>query len=287
MPIDQGDDAVYAYAGRLLYLDLLGSMHLDRTHASKGMISSVMTPPFIAAVILLVTAVVLDGPVGRWMDVKRDKLPLPLRAPLNTLREDALRPYRVRTRHILEPVVVEALGTDMYLSWSLEDTSVPQGDPLRRADLLVTYDTGGNNLVPHTPDVCRLGAGYQPAQPHENVKIPVPALGHGSGSIPLRVCTFVKTDVFARGKVSVVYTFHCNGKFVATRSGVRVLINDLTNTYAYFSKVEVSFPGATRDQCVEGSKKLLDRVLPVLLEHHWPDFEAAEKQARAGAGVEP
>jgi hypothetical protein len=62
-----------------------------------------------------------------------------------------------------------------------------------------------------------------------------------------------------------------------------VLLNDLTNTYAYFSKVEVSFPRATREQCVAGARKLYNRLLPVLLEAHWPDFEASEREARQGA----
>jgi hypothetical protein len=177
-------------------------------------------------------------------------------------------------------VVVDALGTDQYINWVLEDTSVPTADPLRVAYLFVTYDTGGVNLVPHTPDECRLGAGYQPAQPHENVEVNVPHLAPDLASIAVRLCTFVKTAVFNREEVSVVYTFHCDGRFVATRSGVRLLINDLTNRYAYFSKVEVSFPRATREQSLQGAVKLLDRLLPVLVRDHFPDYAAAESAAR-------
>ena len=83
-----------------------------------------------------------------------------------------------------------------------------------------------------------------------------------------------------RTKETVLYTFHCNGRFVATRTGVRILINDLWNTYAYFSKIEVSFPKATRTLSIEGAKKFFDRVLPLLLRDHWPDFTAEEKKAR-------
>ena len=36
----------------------------------------------------------------------------------------------------------------------------------------------------------------------------------------------------------------------------------IENKYAYFSKVEVSFPGATRAQTVEGAKKAFGVVLP-------------------------
>jgi hypothetical protein len=239
-----------------------------------------VTPPFVVAVVMLGIAAVLAGPVGRWMKIKHAKLPLPLVSPLSALDEEALAPYRVLERHILDPTIVEALGTDMYINWTLEDTSVGSNDPLRYASLLVTYDTGGRNLVPHRPDVCYLGMGYEPAQPHENIEIDLRSLAPEATKVPVRVCTFVQTALRDRAKASVVYTFRCNGRFVATRTGVRVLLNDLTSTYAFFSKVEVSFPMATRAQCVEGAGKLFDRVLPLLLGHHWPDFEGAEEQFR-------
>jgi hypothetical protein len=104
--------------------------------------------------------------------------------------------------------------------------------------------------------------------------------GGEGGGIPVRVCTFVKTAVFGGDQATVVYTFHCNGRFVSTRTDVRVRLNDLTNTYAYFSKIEVSFPGATREQSLQGAKKLFDRLLPVLTGNHFPDFDGAERAAR-------
>ena len=259
-------------------------MNLQAKPTPAGLVRRVVTPPFIVAVAMLGAAAVLAGPVADWMQIKREKHPLPLRAQLSALNEDAIAPYRVLKRRVLEPIVVEALGTDMYLSWMLEDTSVPRNHPLRYADLFVPYDTGGHNLVPHTPDVCRLGAGYERAQPHENIEFDLDALKPKWGAVPARVCTFAKTGVFDRDTVSVVYTFHCNGKFVATRSGVRVMLNALPNTYAYFSKIEVSFPRATRAQCVEGAAKLLNRALPALLADHLPDFELAERQARRRVG---
>lgn len=246
----------------------------------KGFISGVVTPPFLLAVVLLGVAVVLAGPVSDWMDIKREKLALPLRLPLDALDEASIAPYRVVVRDVLEPAIIEALGTDQYLSWYLVDTSVAENDPLRHAALIVTYDSGGTNLVPHTPDVCRLGAGYQPAQRHENTSVELDGLDAERRAVPVRLCTFAKTDVFQREKVSVVYTFFCNGRFVATRSGVRVLINDLSAAHSFFSKVEVSFPGATRSQCLDGARKLLNRVLPVLVSNHWPDFQSAEEEIR-------
>ena len=175
--------------------------------------------------------------------------------------------------------MVDSLGTDQYVYWLLEDTSVAPLDPLRRAVLFVTYYTGGRDLVPHTPDVCQLASGYQPAQPHEDVQVEVGGPPQASWEIPLRVCTFMKTDIHSRAKHTVIYTFSSNGQFTATRTGVRLLMSDLANTYAYFSKVEVSFPRATREQSIAGARKLLERALPLLMKDHWPDFDAAEAAA--------
>ena len=144
---------------------------------------------------------------------------------------------------------------------------------------MVTYYSGGANLVPHIPDVCLLASGYERAQPHENTEIDVASLHPLSTTVPVRVGTFIKTAIFQRTRHSVVYTFFCNGRFVCTRTAVRLLINDPTKTYAFFSKVEVSFEGATRTQSVEGARKLLERALPVLLRDHCPDFDAAERAA--------
>jgi hypothetical protein len=151
-------------------------MSLNDRSAKESLMGRVVTAPFVTALVILIAGVVLVGPVGHWMKIKHAKRPLPLRAPLSGLDEEALAPYRVTERHTLDPAIVEALGTQQYISWTLEDTTVPATDPLRYALLLVTYDTGGRNLVPHRPDVCYLGAGYEPAQPHENTLVTVPSL---------------------------------------------------------------------------------------------------------------
>ncbi|MFQ5415144.1 MAG: hypothetical protein ACE5E6_11870 [Phycisphaerae bacterium] len=261
--------------------------------AADRRVGRLVTPPFAVAVVVLGAAAVVSGPVASRLGLRQPKAPLPLRRPLDALDADRLGPYRLVPtrgrdgrviddgRRVLDGLVVEQLGTDAYLSWSLEDTSVPRGNPLRYATLFVTYYTGPHHLVPHTPDACYLGQGYQPAQPHETMAVDVTMHG-GSSSIrlPIRVCTFEKSGVFNWERPSVVYTFHCNGRFVATREGVRLRVTGLGNRYAYFSKVEVSFPRATRAQTIDGARKLLGFVLPVLVERHWPDFDAAERAAR-------
>ena len=239
-----------------------------------------LTPSFVVAVSLLGVAAALAGPFAAYMGIKQNKKALPLKKPLSALSTEAIAPYRVVRRHVLPPAVVEALGTKRYLSWDLLDMSVSPNDPLREAHLFVTYYSGGNNLVPHTPDACFRGSGYQAAQAHETLEIQLAGVDSNLSTIPLRVCTFVRSGVFNHETVSVVYTFHCNGRLVATRTGVRLLVNKLWNTYAYFSKVEVSFPRGTRAQNIAGAQKLLGHLLPVLERDHWPEFEEAERLVR-------
>ncbi len=247
---------------------------------STNRLVGLLTPSFLVAVSLLGAAAVLAGPIASWLRIKQNKEALPLKEPLRALSTEDIAPYQVVDRQVLDPAVVESLGTKRYLSWDLVDTGATPGDPLRKAHLFVTYYSGGNDLVPHTPDVCYRGGGYRAAQPHENVTIEVPQTALERPTVPVRVCTFVKSGVFQHQRLSVVYTFHCNGQLVASRDGVRWLVNTLSNTYAYFSKVEVSFPGATRAQSIAGAQKLLGRVLPVLIRDHWPDFQEAERLAR-------
>ena len=246
-----------------------------------------LSPPFIVAVVLLGVGAVLAGPLARWLPFaqalafKRVKDPLPLVKPLPKLDVSAIEPYRVVQQLVHEPAVVEQLGTEDYISWRLEDTSVAADDPLRFVSLDVTYYTGGHNLVPHTPDVCRVGGGYQQSEPAETREVVIDTLPPEVQNVPLRLLTFVKTAIFDNNKTSVTYTFCCNGDFTASRDGVRLRVSDPTTNYAYFSKVEISFPDASREQNLAGAVKLLRRVLPVLRAEHWPDIAAAEAALKA------
>ncbi|HNQ21831.1 MAG TPA: exosortase-associated EpsI family protein [Phycisphaerae bacterium] len=256
------------------------------THNRSGL-AALLTPQFLVAVLLLGAGAVLAGPFSRHMAFRRIKEPLPLRAPLTTLDANALQPYRVIQRGVLDPAVVDQLGTEEYLSWVLEDTSVPENDPLRHVTLFITYYTGGHNLAPHNPDMCFLGAGYSVAQPHENAVATVATLPPRDRDVPIRVCTFVKTAVFGREQTTVIYTYYCNGDFVATRDAVRLRVNNPLATHAYFSKVEVSFIRAARERSIAGVGKVFERLLPLLVDRHWPDRGAAEAAKTKSPGGEP
>ena len=259
------------------------------TIRKPSLLANIFSVPFIVCVLVLGAAAAGRGALERWLDIATRKEPAYLRKPLAALDKTKLGDYVVKHERTLSAAVEDALGTDQYLDWTIEDTSVPNlRDPRRWARLSVTYYTGGDYLVPHTPDVCMVGGGYRPSKPHEYRDIEVPALGEAGKAVPVRVCTFGKTAIHDNATPTVVYTFHTNGGFTASRTGVRQATARLTDRYAYFSKVEVSFgqkgcnpPDLGREESIEATAKLFDQLLPILLEEHWPDWEAVSKSKPA------
>ncbi len=238
--------------------------------------------PFLVALALLGATAILGGPVAAWLEFVRHKEPLPLVKPLPAMDHNALGPYRVVKVEILSPEELEALRTRDVISWWLEDSRLDAEAPSRLAHFLVTFYTGAPSLVPHTPELCWVAHGYQQTQAHEDSTLEVANLPQGVSPIPVRLLTFGKTGVFGGVEQSVIYTFFCNGRFTRSRNRVRSLTSNPFASHAFYSKVEVSFVGASRADTVERAADLLSYVLPELLARHWPDFKEAENQARRG-----
>ena len=239
-------------------------------------------------IVLGATAIGLPA-VSRHMRVALAKAAAPLRSPLAKLDKNALGPYRFVSANVLDAAVVDALGTTEYIDWILEDTShTNRSSPLRYARLHVTYYTGQPDAVPHTPDVCMVGAGYEIVR-SGNTAVRVSTLA-GSPEVPVRMVTFVKSAIFGADELPIVYTFHCNGKFAATRERVRTAVNNPLDEYAYYSKIEVGFGWnmarphfPSQDEALAATAKLFSYVLPLLLENHWPDWKALKNATDSGA----
>jgi hypothetical protein len=148
----------------------------------------------------------------------------------------------------------------------------------------VSYYTGGRDQTPHTPDQCIRASGYTPTI-KENLELEIPSLGR---KVPVRVLTFEKSAIMNHEKLSVAYLFVCNGELVCTRDDVRLGMNSLRHRHAYFAKVELMFGSehargklASREETIAGTAQFLDRLLPVLLRDHLPDWDAIVQQEEA------
>ncbi len=240
--------------------------------------NSLLRPAFVIAVVVLASAAFgVNHAVRQWTK-SMVKEAVPLRETLKKLRKDAFGPYRFVQSVEMEAAVEDSLDATDYITWQFEDTTIEEKrSPLKYAQLFVTYHTGGRDPVPHVPDQCYLGAGYSITQV-DNEDVPIPSLNR---TVPVRVVTFERSQVFAGEKPTVVYTFHSNGDFTATRNGVRNRITSLGVRHAYFSKIEVKFGSPTalprtpnREETVAAAGKLLNYVLPELLKNHYPDWDA-------------
>jgi hypothetical protein len=233
---------------------------------------------------LICTAVLALAGVGMSLATQRlglylKKEPLPLRKPLEALEEGKLAPYRVSAKILLENEdILKSLGTRDYIQWVLEDPRESGPSPVRKMLLFITYYRQPDR-VPHVPEECYTGGGYQRLATNA-VAFRIGASGDPR-EIPGRYLLFerVSQDVsLAVPQFPVVYLFRVNGEYAGSRDEARMALNrNLFSKHAYFCKIELVFnqsPTApTREAATTAGEKLLAVLLPLLEQEHWPDLE--------------
>ncbi len=229
---------------------------------------------------LICTAVLALAGVGMSLMTARlglylRKEPLPLRKPLDALDEAKLAPYRVAGRLAIEDAeILRSLGTQDYIQWLLNDPREPAESPVRKLMLFITYYRQPDR-VPHVPEECYTGGGYQ------RLETNAVAFRLGAREIPGRYLLFEKTaqDVsLTVPQFPVLYLFRVNGEYAGSRDDARLALNrNLFRKHAYFCKIELVFnqsPVAPpRAAAAAASEKLLGVLLPLLEREHWPDLE--------------
>lgn len=242
--------------------------------ASPGARARVVSARWVTCIVLLVaTAVGVQVlPLVRIFPVKKA---VPLKRPL---REFDVRRLPARYERHPAPVpelsedAIDSLGTREYLLLNLVDTTRPEQDRLRVANIMVTYYTGRPDMVPHEPEECFLAGGWEKVW-EADTKARVRGVGAAGDEVPLRALVFRKAgddSAFA----TVLYFFSANARFSTTRNGVRLLLMNPFERYAYYAKVEVSFPVDARRMeggppaVVSALTPLLEALLPRLFEDH-------------------
>jgi len=202
------------------------------------------------------------------------KEPLPLKKSLALLDVNGLGDYKVVSKTEIEnEEILKTLGTEDYIEWVLE---APQGqDPscVHRCLLFITYYELPDQ-VPHVPEECYTGSGYQRFA-SEAVTFEI-----NEAEIPGKYLVFGSkkgNHLRQRGKFVVLYFFKVNGLYANSREEARIILNkNIFRESSYFSKVELAFdqspitPG--KEEAVAAGEKLLSVILPILEKEHWPDW---------------
>jgi hypothetical protein len=248
------------------------------------------SPRFYCCVgILLLAAVGMNG-LAHHLAVTFRKSPVPLRQPLDALDQAKLlpeyRPHRIQPEP-LSAELLENLGTEEYLQWYVADEQRDRDDPTAIARLFVTYFTGQPDLVPHNPKEC-YAAGGATLLKETGITVTVPRPVGGDVQIPVSVLEFEPPRRYGSlgtggpdvPHLFVAYFFYANGQYVTSRTGVRYAISNLWDRYAYYSKVELTFSDdtlrkqANREETVDATRRFLRKVMPILWEDHYQDWEA-------------
>ncbi len=248
-------------------------------------------PAFLICVFVLAFACGSQTYIINKLGVQLIKLPIPLKDSLENLDSYDLSPYKVAKKHrIKNKDILENLGTEEYIQWDFEDTSVAKDSALRHCFLFITYYTGNPDQVPHVPDECYTGGGNQRLA-RDQVSLDLKLTDPGAEkTISAKYLVFSQKsrNIWQQdSKFSVMYFFHVNGQYSGTRTETRKIMGkNLFGKYSYFAKVEWKFYGRNRNSLVypdkedalAASEKFLSVLLTVMDKDIWPDWENANSK---------
>lgn len=241
----------------------------DRRHSR----AAYWQPAFLICAAVLALAGVGISLATQRLGLYLKKEPLFLKKPLDALDEAQLAPYKVVTKIPIEDQDIRtSLGTEDYLQWLVEDPREPAESPARKLLLFVTYYRRPDR-VPHVPEECYTGGGYQRLATNAVV------FQIAAREVPGRYLLFEKTaqDLsLAMPQFPVLYLFRVNGEYAGSRDEARLALNkNVFSRHSYFCKIELVFnqtPVApVRERATAASERFLGVLLPLLEQEHWPD----------------
>ena len=235
-------------------------------------------PAFLICVAVLAVAAASLSIATKRFGVYLQKEPLPLKKSLDLLDEEKLAHYKVALKRKIENKdVLRALGTEDYIQWILDNPEVTADSAVRKCLLFITYYQLPDR-VPHVPEECYTGGGYQRlATDSVTFDINEPGL---EKKIQGKYLVFGRKGLdFWQGgsKFPVLYFFKVNGEYAGSRDEARITLNkNLFRKQSYFCKVELVFNQAfiapNKEQAVTAGEKILAVILPILEQGHWPDW---------------
>ena len=242
---------------------------------------------YAATLLILVGAAVGLIVLSHLADVYLRKEAVPLQRSLRDFDFRRLAPEYERHPVVPQPIssdMLQTLGTDEYADLRLVRTDLPPEDRTSMAIVFINYFTGKPDLVPHVPDECMVAGGFDRVGVRYTAKVHATGIGAENDEAPVRVIQFSSRGGVTPGAnpttpLTVMYFFHCNNQYAATRTGVRRVLGRLFDRYAYYAKIEVRFVSragepATLEESLAAIGPLMQKLMPVLFEDHFADWEA-------------
>ena len=264
-------------------------------------------PSFLVAFAVLLLAAVGLNAATKFMQLHFKKQPVPLAHSLDNVPPLVGTWINVLKDQLADDMEQE-LGTDKYIMRIYLNTSQvdradvaafddPKLDNKERLMMLgklrdkfkgrldgaiislgVTYYTGKADTVAHIPERCYTADGYEPTDA-QTESWDVRSKQSADGKLDVRYVSFEDQAGTARVKRNVAYLFHVNGGYTADPKVVRIALQNLTQKYGYYSKVELMIQdNATdgREKARESMQNFLTYVLPEV-EKCLPDWSKLPK----------
>lgn len=249
-----------------------------------------LQPAFVICAAVLALAAGGMSVATKKLGLYLKKEPLPLKKALDAMDAEKLAPYRVTAKQKIEnEEILQSLGTEDYIEWVLEDPREPIRSPAREVLVFITYYRLPDR-VPHVPEECYTGGGYQQL----NTDAVSFQIGRSDGGrpVPGRYLRFTKKagDLsLAPQQFPVLYLFRVNGEYAGSRDDARMALNkNIFRKHSYFCKVELVFNQSlatpAKEEAVAAGERLLAVLLPVLEQEHWPDLDEREVVGQGPAG---
>ncbi len=249
----------------------------------KKILAQYKNPAFLICVAILLLSAGGMSFIEYQFQILFTKEHIPPLKPLEELDESKLWPFEIIAKSKIETEdEVKSLGTQDYIQWTVADTNALAGSPAGKFLLFITY-YGKADSVPHVPEECYTGGGYQKdSSASQSIVFDVNDPNQGINKIvPGQYVVFKRKKAYFWEpdiQFPVLYFFNVNCNYTNTRTGARKgLAGNFLGKHSYFSKVEIVFNRSSKppskDQAVRACEKLLEKLLPVLEKEHWPDSD--------------
>jgi hypothetical protein len=196
----------------------------------------------------------IPATLGSWRQVSRN-------VPLEAEIEDALgtKQYIFRT-YVDERVVgrdeIDRLRAVPSEDFQTELNSLQAAHPEAVVNFAVTYYTGLVDTVAHIPDRCYVADGYEPRD-YQVEQWPI-----DSHPVKVRFINFEDQIGYGKQVRSVVYFFQVNGRFTDDPLDVRVALQDLSQKYGYYAKIEAMDLLTDRNRSAAVLTEFLQQAMP-------------------------